>query len=245
MNDDDEIGDLLAGRALHALSPDEERALESALVGDPDARRGADRDAETAAWLAEAVPEVAPPAHVREELLARIAGEEQRTAAEHGAASPTARRRAKRPRRARFVLAASIALLLTIGIGAATISQFLDRPEAVVALERIESADDARVVDAAVPGGGTVALHWAPSSGEAVVVADGIPELTDGQQYELWNVRGETPVSAGVFDGGTTDPTLLAGEVAPGDVVAVTIEQAGGSPTGAPTTEPIVALPAE
>ncbi|WP_404438075.1 hypothetical protein LG322_03745 [Microbacterium aerolatum] len=36
---------------------------------------------------------------------------------------------------------------------------------------------------------------------------------------------------------------LLDGSMHEGDVIAVTVEQAGGSPTGLPTTEPIIAIP--
>jgi anti-sigma-K factor RskA len=36
---------------------------------------------------------------------------------------------------------------------------------------------------------------------------------------------------------------LLDGEVEPGDVIAMTIEPQGGSPTGEPSSEPIVVIP--
>jgi anti-sigma-K factor RskA len=36
---------------------------------------------------------------------------------------------------------------------------------------------------------------------------------------------------------------VLEAEYQPGDVIAVTIEQAGGSPDGTPSGEPIVAIP--
>ena len=38
---------------------------------------------------------------------------------------------------------------------------------------------------------------------------------------------------------------LLEGTMKPGDTIAVTVEQQGGSPTGEPTSDPIVAIPTD
>jgi anti-sigma-K factor RskA len=57
-------------------------------------------------------------------------------------------------------------------------------------------------------------------------------------------VRGDAPVSAGVFDVDGGDATaLLDGDMQAGDAIAVTVEQAGGSPTGQPTTDPVIVIP--
>jgi anti-sigma-K factor RskA len=57
-------------------------------------------------------------------------------------------------------------------------------------------------------------------------------------------VRGDEPVPAGVFDADAGDTTaLLEGAMHEGDVIAVTVEPAGGSPTGQPTSDPIIAIP--
>ena len=42
-------------------------------------------------------------------------------------------------------------------------------------------------------------------------------------------------------DGSTT--AQLQGAMKPGDAIAVTVEQAGGSPTGVPTSDPIIVIP--
>ncbi|WP_110590135.1 anti-sigma factor [Microbacterium suaedae] len=249
------LDELLAGRALHALSPEDEQALEAELVAHPELRDRVSRDEEIAAALAEATPEVAPPPGIRDELLARIA---QPTAAdepeeEHPAAPSDGRSvssiagapRRGRLRRRVLALAASAVLIAAVGVGGIVALQILNRPDAVVALERIEVADDTRTVTEALAEGGIFEIHWSHDVREAVVIADDVPPLEDGRQYELWFVREDAPVSAGVFDGGADAPVLLDGALTPGDVVAVTIERAGGSPTGAPTTDPIVAVPTE
>ena len=82
-------------------------------------------------------------------------------------------------------------------------------------------------------------------SARAVIVTNGVDSAPRGETYELWFVREGTAVSAGQFDtdasGSAT--TALDGTVEEGDVIAVTVEPDGGSPTGQPSSEPIVALP--
>lgn len=280
-----DLDELLAGRALHALSPEDAARLAQALAADPALRARAQRDEETAALLADATPEVAPPAAIRDQLLAQIAGaaapadvapEESADApaepagsrageaVEPAASAPAASEPAgpagyqageavepapsasARPGRRRwFALAASVAVVAAVGLSALTIGRLLDRPDAVVALEQIAQAEDGQVLEGELPGGGAIEMHWSHSVGEVVVLADEAPALDEGRQYELWLVRGDEPIPAGVFDGGVDEPLLLDGELAPGDVVAVTIEQEGGSPSGLPTTEPIAVMPTD
>jgi len=100
-------------------------------------------------------------------------------------------------------------------------------------------------VTAEVAGGGTATAHWSESVGKAVVVTTGLEAAGEGETYELWFVRDDTAVSAGQFDPDATGAatTLLDGAVEEGDVIAVTVEPEGGSPTGQPTSDPIVVLP--
>lgn len=143
-----------------------------------------------------------------------------------------------------FTLAACLALLVGVGVGAVAINESLNRPASVVALQDIQAAGDAQQASVPLEGGGTATAHWSASLGTSVLVTDGIPSLADGETYELWYVRGDTPVSAGVFDADGGDATaVLAGDMHAGDVIAVTVEQAGGSPSGSPTTDPVVVIP--
>jgi anti-sigma-K factor RskA len=111
---------------------------------------------------------------------------------------------------------------------------------AKLAFGQIQSADDAQQASVELADGGTATAHWSASAGAAVLVTDGIPAVADGEAYELWFVRGETPVSAGVFATHDGDATaVLAGDMHSGDVIAVTVEQAGGSPDGKPHSAPV------
>lgn len=265
MNEKD-FAELAAGAALHALSAEDERRYREALVAHPEWHVIVEADDATTALLADAAAPTAPPAHIRSALLAQIAATPQDSGdddvlAPEAPAEPTqapeptraseltapAEDEKPRPRRwARtvFALAACLAVLVGIGVGAVALNQQLNRPESVVALQEIEAAGDAEQATVSLEGGGTATAHWSGSVGKAVLVADGIPTPADGETYELWFVRGDAPVSAGVFDVEDGDATaLLAGDMQAGDAIAVTVEQAGGSPTGQPTSDPVIVIP--
>ncbi|KJL28678.1 anti-sigma factor [Microbacterium oxydans] len=249
-----EFAELAAGAALNALSPVEERRFRDALAAHPEWADLVDDDVETAGVLAMNAMSVAPPAHIRSALLAQIAVTPQHPVDDRSAAplddsvvpdvAPALVRAPRRWSRSLLALAACLALVVGVGIGAATLNTYLNRPASVVALEQIQSADDAQEASVTLDDGGTATAHWSASVGTAVLVTDGIPSAADGETYELWFVRGDAPVSAGVFDTEGGDATaVLAGDMHEGDVIAVTVEQAGGSPSGAPTSDPFIVIP--
>ncbi|GAA2983958.1 anti-sigma-K factor RskA [Microbacterium terrae] len=144
-----------------------------------------------------------------------------------------------------LALAASVVLLVVLGFGAATVNELVNRTPAQVALAEIESAPDAQSSAAVLTDGGTATVHWSESVGKVVLTSAGLPAIADDEDFELWYVRGDEPISAGTFDAAASGQTvaLLDGAMEAGDAIAVTVEPAGGSPTGAPSTEPIVVVP--
>lgn len=258
-----EFAELAAVAALHALSSDDAHRFRTELAAHPEWADLVDDDEETAGALAMIVAPVTPPAYIRSALLARIAETPQTgTVLEadreisdfsreiDAALSPVpdaVPARARAPRRwsrSLLALAACLALVVGVGIGAATLNNFVNRPASVVALEQIQSADDAQQASVTLADGGTATAHWSASAASAVLVTDGIAQPADGETYELWFVRGQDAVSAGVFDTEDGSSTaVLAGEMHSGDVIAVTVEQAGGSPSGTPTTDPFIVIP--
>lgn len=247
---DREFDELSAGHALHALSAADEQSFQQALAARPDRRAQAERDEAAAAALADTVAEQTPPPALRADLLSRIAVTPQLSPADADtpmpdveAPVPSARRRPARSSRVWFALAACLALVVAVGAGIVVVAQQMNRPAAVVALERIDGAPDAQTASTPLPDGGEATVHWSSSLGEAVLVSDGLPAIASDKSFEMWIVRDGVPVSAGVFDAAGAPATAqLAGTLTAGDVVAVTVEQQGGSPNGAPTSQPILAI---
>lgn len=94
------------------------------------------------------------------------------------------------------------------------------------------------VVTAAEDGRAALIVDIDTGTGAATVVPVGL-RAPQGSDYELWRVTpdGSAPISLGVLP---RDPSLRRSIAAdPGDVFAISLEPAGGSPTGAPTTAPV------
>lgn len=249
-----EFAELAAGHALHALTAADERRYREALAAHPEWAHIADTDAQTAAALAEMLPPVAPPQALRADLLAQIAQTPQTPdAADVAPPAPPAAPIAPQPDadvaqpkwgRRLFALAASLVLLVGLGVGTTAVVSQLGRPASVVALDEIRSAPDAADATVQLPGGATATAYWSASLGRSVLVTEELPDLEPGLTYELWYVRGDQPISAGIFDTDGGDATAeLDGQMHDGDVIAVTVERAGGSPTGAPTSNPVIVIP--
>ncbi|QPE03972.1 anti-sigma factor [Microbacterium schleiferi] len=246
-----EFAELSAASALGALDADQQQAFDLALAMHPEWRGIAERDLETAAALADYAPEVEPPDELRHHILTRIALTPQTDAIPVGAEplpSTGVIQTQSRTRwmRSMFALAASLVLLVALGFTAVSLSDSLNRPDAVVALEQVQAAPDAQSAAAEFEsGGGESTVYWSESVGKAVIVSDGLPQIAEDQSFELWFIRDNTPIAAGAYDpsGGDQDTWVLQGAMEPGDTIAITIEPQGGSPDGVPTGDPVVAIP--
>ncbi|MEV7632029.1 anti-sigma factor [Microbacterium sp. NPDC089318] len=253
-----EFAELAAANALGALSDADARRFTAALAEHPEWQAIADDDHDTVAGLADGLTPVAPPTALRADLLRQIAAMPQgdsvaladsaRAAAPGpGANDPAVQTSASSGapwRRRLFALAAGLALLVGAGVATTTVISQLQRPASVVALDEIRSAPDAEQAKVELDSGATATAHWSGEVGKAVLVASGLDDLDADKSYELWFVRGDQPIAAGVFDAdGGKATALLDVPMHAGDVIAVTVEQAGGSPSGSPTTDPIIVIP--
>jgi len=144
-----------------------------------------------------------------------------------------------------MALAACLTLLAGVGFGAGVVHNWLNRPPSVVALDEINEAPDVRSATVVMDGGLTATAYWSAEQGKAVLVSEGLPSIPDDETFEMWLIRDDDPTSAGTFtaEAGSRATSVLEGEVQPGDVIAVTVEPAGGAPAGVPTSDPIVAVP--
>ncbi len=85
-------------------------------------------------------------------------------------------------------------------------------------------------------------------TGRLVLRVGRTPAVPTGRDFELWALpAGGKPVSLGVLPvSGSAQRTLTAAQreaLLNSSQVAVSVEQAGGSPTGQPTTTPILVAP--
>jgi anti-sigma-K factor RskA len=109
------------------------------------------------------------------------------------------------------------------------------------------SAPDVREVRLAGAGAAQDATGlalWSQATG-LVFNARRLPPVDPGRGYELWAIPpGGTPISLGMLvtspDGTVSQTAALPPTVAVG-TIAVTVEQAGGSPTGLPTSDVVLA----
>jgi anti-sigma-K factor RskA len=223
------VDELIAGQALYALSPDDEERV-ALHVAECDRCRRQLREAEAlAASLAYGVPAAEPPPDLRGRVLAAV---EPVVEAAPGRAAAARPQSAQRPRRwswwPRFAAVAVPALAAAV-VGLAIWNVSLHGDLSSVHSQLFHgTAGNLR-------GVGNVVVN---SDGNATLYAS-IKPAPVGKTYEAWVIRGKVALPAGLFRGGGTVNLKLTRDARPGDVIAVTIEPAGGTKT--PTATPIAA----
>ena len=222
------VDELIAGQALYALSPEDEERV-ALHVAECDSCRRQLREAEAlAASLAYAVPAAAPPPDLRERVLAAV--EPVVEAAPAAAApAPAWSRPARRSRWWPRVSAVAVPVLAAAVVGLVIWNVSLHSDLSGLHSKLYHGqAGNLRGV------GNVIVAH----NGNATLYAS-IAPAPPGKTYEAWVIRGKVALPAGIFRGGGTVNLQLTQSARPGDVIAVTVEPAGG--TKAPTTAPIAA----
>ena len=211
--------ELSALYVLDVLDADERARFEEHLAGCERCRSELDGLREAAGGLALAAPAAAPPAALRDRIVADVRAEPQNVAL-------------LRPRRsfavavASVVAVAAVAAAVAFGVWAASLHHSLARERAAVAV--LGNPDAKHVAVQGVRG----QLVVAPSGEAALSVA--LPAPPKGETYEAWVVDNGVHRDR-LFDGGTL---LLAHRLRAGATVKVTLERAGG--VDAPTTAALV-----
>jgi anti-sigma-K factor RskA len=212
---------------------------------------------ETAARLAGAAA-VAPPARLRERVLAEAARTRQAPPEPDSAAErwprrarwlTAARRRARSARRAWSrpvaVAMAGVFLIVAVVFGTValitrhTLSQEQARDHMLAA---VLTAPDAKMMTAQVTGGGTATIVMSHQAHALAFSSAGLPALPAGQAYELWLMGPPGTRSAAMLPKAThgmTSPVIATG-LRTGDTIELTVEPAAGAP--APTTRPILLM---
>jgi anti-sigma-K factor RskA len=224
------FGDLVALAALGELSPDEQRELDRLADANPAMVAELDAAVAAAASVQSSVAE-SPPAALRQSVLDAIVATPQvggdaaaPVAAPIDLGAERARRRGLMP----LVAAAAAAVIFVVGAAVVVMSR--DDGGGGDQIAAVVGASDAET--RILTGEFEVMVTFAASQDAVVVEADGLPELTDEETYQLWLVGdGGAATSAGIFrpdDAGTV--AVRIDDVDPtGFVLGVTEEPAGGS----------------
>lgn len=226
----DSVHELTAAYALHALDERDVAAFEAHLAQCPDCQADLASFQATAGALAYGTPAAEPPDALRGRILGAARAERENVV-------PF---RARRRGTAVFASAAAIAATAAVilGVWAVSLSSSLDD-------ERSARAADAEALAIlAQPGasahaveGGDGFLVVAPG-GDAALVLSGLDDAPDGKTYEAWvSPDGKAMTAAGTFESGGETTTFALGQAVPENgLVAVTLEDEGGSeqPTGDP-----------
>jgi anti-sigma-K factor RskA len=246
--------DELAVYALDALEYDERAAVEAHLAGCASCRAEVDAYRATLARLV--VDEPPPPA-----VWQRIAYEGGATSiptplptmtsgtAPPGAppappgtgrpgpgpaagAPPSHMRRGGPPARRWGLTVAGIAAAAALVVGGIAITRDDEGPTDLAALaEQAAEAHGAQIATLSTEAGAPAARVVADGS-TGFVLVDDLPVLPEGQEYQLWKLAGDVPVSLGMIGDGTTEATAF-GLPADTTTFALSTEPAAGSP--APT----------
>ncbi|MFD9964032.1 anti-sigma factor domain-containing protein [Amycolatopsis sp. NPDC058986] len=207
----------------------------------------------TAARLGMAMAEPPPPA-LKHRVLATMHATRQ--------LSPSGRRDPADeppPRRAgkasRWGVAAAVIGFALAGVGGAVAytqnqdlvaaRQELDRTKAAYApVSRVLAAPDAKTGhgSASIGGGGTVVASR--SMDQLVFMDTGLPPRPPGRVYQAWLMPSAgAPRPAGLLNDGPTGSMIVANGLRGAEKVALSIERAGGSTTGAPSADVVLVMP--
>jgi anti-sigma factor RsiW len=170
----------------------------------------------------------APPPRMRDEVLARV-----RQTRQVGPGRPERETSSALSRWRRRTAISVAAGIMVAGAGAATWAvqqQRVEQQQQINAsVQAVLVAPDAVVKSSPVDGGGRMTVVLSRSLNRAVVAIDAT-RPGDAQAYQLWRVNASGAVDAGVLDAGQGTATRVIDGVNAADVVAMTLEPAGGSP---------------
>jgi hypothetical protein len=260
--DCDQVRGQLDAYAVGALDPDEQWAIEHHLEGCPDCRELADRLVATANLLPLALAtasRVAPPAGLKERVLASVPAKALPAAEPDRLERPESRARRRFWNSRTLAVAAALALLVVSLVLGVRLSQALDREEAVreqvrevftqqqeLVLEVVDSDQTQRVILRAVSDDSNAygKLYTRSDLPHVVVMAARLPAPPEGQGYHLWLTKDGKTELAGVLmlnDQGFGLVTFDADEDGPVyDAALLTLQAPGGD---APSGETILVWP--
>lgn len=201
----------------------------------------------TAARLGAAMAEEPPP-EFKDRVMAAMHATRQLPPRTRAGAHERHRPPSRAPRWAVLVAAAAAVVGLAAGgvFGGIALTQQQELQTAQSRLDQAKqryepvaallAAPDSKTAHGEAPGGGGVTVVLSKSLNRVMVMDAGLPAQPGGKVYEAWLITGgSAPRSAGVIAAADDGGLVVADGVGAADRLAVSLEQAGGSPSGAPT----------
>lgn len=220
------IDDLLAAYALDAVDEAERAQVEEHLAACESCLGELSAYADAAALMSLGL-EQAPPEHVRERLMSRIAEEAD-------VVRPMHRRGAGA---GRWLAGVAAAGLLAVG-GWGIWSSFVE--DDLSSVEQVVQAQDAVRHQGEIDGVAVVVVTSAEQD-RAVLLGSPLPEVARDQVYQAWFVQPDGDVvSAGLVPEPGVDAEL-SGDLTDVTAIALTVEPDGGSEQ--PTSKPVGEIP--
>jgi anti-sigma-K factor RskA len=227
----------LAGAyALDALDDRERLAFEQHLAGCAACSAEVVEFRATAARLGEAAA-TSPPAGLRESVLAAARRTPQRRpVVPVVTVVPDSRWRRYAPR----LLAAAAVMVLAgvVGLYVSEHDEATDGQAQADEIEEIMTAPD-RVFSPSRNGDVPIQVVSSPSMDKAVVMVNDLPPIDAAHSYEMWAIDDKGARSLGAMPEATEEGTALVEGLGDATQVAVTVEPAGGSPDGTPSSPPV------
>ncbi|MFI5612908.1 anti-sigma factor domain-containing protein [Amycolatopsis sp. NPDC051903] len=194
-----------------------------------------------------------PPAALRERVLAEMRATRQlppRSRPEPGERSRGRRRWPLITTAAAAVV--GLALAGVFGGIAVTTQGRLDAAQSQLDQARVRyqpvgellAAPDAQTLHGTAPGGGGGTVVVSKQLDRMMFMESGLPPYPAGHVYQAWLMGPHlAPRPAGLLPGGPAGSLVVADGLAGADQFAISVEQAGGSPTGKPSDDVVLVMP--
>ena len=221
--------DLKEAYVLQALPEEEHREMEGYLALHPELKPELEELGSLASILALSPAEHNPSPRLRKRLMRTVESEAANEPSERGSVLQRLREFLSVQRLA--LGAAAVALVALFGWNVLLQSEVQDLQG------RLEDRQTF-----AMQGSGTASSTQARvvelDRRQAIVLADDMPSIPEGETFQIWVIEDGTPKPAGTFEPGDTVAAPITDSLRGAQTVAITVEPDGGSQQ--PTSDPVL-----
>ncbi len=249
---DERLEELFPFYMLGVLTDEERTQIDAYVAGDADARARLNEAIRAAAALPYTARPIAPRAQVKQAILARVKADAPTRLA--SASMPFSAKLARWLDRPAWRIAmplvavASLIVAVVVGVWAISLSNEVTRLRADQAALQSEILTQREVLaQVALPQARAMAIAGTqaqpnaygqmianPNANSGVLIVADLTPLPSGKVYQFWLIKGDTPVSAGLFSVDAQGRGLLSittsEPIGSFDAIGVSVEPEGGSP---------------